>query len=512
MAGANETPRQKMMGILYLVLLGLVATNVSTSVLDAFRRLTESLVTSSKNVQSSIDNTFKSFEATKLKDEPERARLVYDKAVKARKLCDDLDKKIEDHKKAMVDEGGGFSEEINDIKGRDNQDAAYRLMINQKRGPELKAQIEKTKAELLALLDPKDRATVNLPLDASDPKPRGGIKTSWEMANFGDGVPLTAAYTTLTKIQADLKNAEAEVVKKVLGQMDRAVVNLDQFAAVAVAPSSYVIQGQPYSAEVFLTASDSKSNPEISVNGQSLNVQNGKGVYTLSTSKEGTFAWTGLIKVKQTDGTVKEYRTAEQTYQVARPSAVVSADKMNVLYIGVSNPVSVSAPGIPKEKLKLGISGGSASGANGNYNISVSSPGKAMITVSAETAPGKTQTLSSTEFRIKRIPDPRVKFAGKTGGKLSTVAFKSQNRLFAALDNFDFDAKFDIQSFSMIIVRPRSAGEATVLKASGTTLNPAMMQAMASLTPGSRVIFDNIIAVGPDKQMRQLDPLTLTAE
>lgn len=512
MAGVNETPRQKMMGILYLVLLGLVATNVSTSVLDAFRRLTESLTTSTKNVQTSIDNTFAAFEATKLKNEPERAKIVYERATKARKISEALNAKLEELKKLMEKEGGGYSEDINDIKGRDNQDAAYRLMINQKRGPELKKQINDTKDQLLALLDERDRKNVNLPLEATDPQSKGVVKMTWEMSNFGDGVPLTAAYTTLTKIQADLANAEAEVIKKILGKMDQAVVNLDQFAAVAVAPSSYVIQGQPYTAEVFLTASDSKSNPEIFVGGQKLSVADGKGVYTVNTGSEGSFTWSGLIKVKQTDGTVKEYRTAEQTYQVARPSAVVSADKMNVLYIGVPNPVSVSAPGISKDKIRLSMTGGSVSGANGQYNINVSTVGKAMITVSAEIAPGKVQTLSTSEFRMKRIPDPKVKFAGKSGGKLSTVAFRSQNRLFAALDNFDFDAKFDIERFSLIIVKPRSGGDATVLTTTGSGLSAPMQQAMAQLTPGSRVIFDNIIATGPDKQKRQLDALTLMAE
>src|SRR5690606_35032440 len=112
-------------------------------------------------------------------------------------------------------------------------------------------------------------------------------------------------------------------------------------------PSSYVVQGQPYTAEVFLTAYDSKSNPEITVGETPLDVTNGKGVYTVNTSKEGVYTWVGTIRVKQTDGTVKEYTTTPQSYQVARPSAVVSPDKMNVFYIGVANPVSVSAPGIP---------------------------------------------------------------------------------------------------------------------------------------------------------------------
>jgi len=291
--------------------------------------------------------------------------------------------------------------------------------------------------------------------------------------------------------------------------MDQAVVNLDKFAAVAVAPTSYLVQGQPYSAEVFLTASDSKSQPAISVNGNNLEVVDGKGVYRVPTNQEGIFTWSGVIKVKQTDGSIKEYRTPQQTYQVSRPSAVVSPDKMNVLYIGVTNPISVSAPGTPTNKIKVSMTGGSISGSGGKYNVKVSSRGTARISVSAEVAPGKTQTLSTTEFRVKRIPDPIAQFAGKTGGAMATVAIKAQNAIFAKLDNFDFDASFRVTKFSLIIAKPRA--DAIVLSTSGGKLSSAMKSALNGITPGSRVIFDNIIAVGPDGTPRQLNAVALTA-
>lgn len=510
MAMIKETPRQKMISILYLVLLGMIALNVSTSVLDAFANLRASLTTTTKNVQNSINNTFAAFEATKLKDEPERARPVYAKAQQARKYAAALNSYILEIKKRMEEEGGGYNSATNDVRKRDNQDISYRLMINQDRGVELKKRINDTRDKLYSLLSERDRQGLLLPLEAKDPPARAGIKASWEERNFGDGIPLTAALTTLAKIQADLKNSESEVVKKVLGEMDKAVVNLDMFAAVAMAPTSYVIQGQPYTAEIFLTAFDSKANPEITVNGTPVTVQNGKGVYTANTTAEGTHTWTGVIKVMQTDGTVKEYRTPEQTYQVARPSAVVSPDKMNVFYIGVPNPVSVSAPGIPKDKLRVSIGSGSMSGGNGKYTVTVSEPGTTRVTVSAETAPGKVQTLSSTEFRIKRIPDPRVKFAGRSGGRMSTVALKQQNRIFAALEGFDFDAKFNINRFTLIILKPR--GDAVVLETSGNALSGAMQSAMNGIVPGTRVVFDNIMATGPDGMRRQLDAISLSAE
>src|SRR6185312_11451484 len=144
MASINETPRQKMIGILYLVLLGMIALNVSTSVLDAFKTLTSSLQTSTKNVQGNIDNNFAAFESTKLQSEPERARPIYERAKLARKYADDLDGYIVAIKNLMIENGGGYDSKTGDVKKRDNQDIAYRLMINQGRGRKLKDTINAT--------------------------------------------------------------------------------------------------------------------------------------------------------------------------------------------------------------------------------------------------------------------------------------------------------------------------------------------------------------------------------
>ena len=499
-----------MIGILYLVLLALLALNVPDSILDAFKNINNSLETSKSNVNTAVQQLFTAFENTKLKEEPARAKPIYDKAKKAQAIIGDLDKYILSLKEELAKQGGGYDEEKGDLVKRENEDISPNLMINEKKGTLLKDKINDTRAKLLALLTPEEQKMVSFSLEAKNPEKSVNGKKSWEEINFGSGTPLTAAMTILTKIQTDAKNAESDVVKIILGKMDQAVVNLDKFAAVAVAPTSYLVQGQPYKAEVFLTASDSKSEPAISVNGSALQIVDGKGVYSVPTNREGIFSWTGVIKVKQTDGSYKEYRTPQQTYQVARPSAVVSPDKMNVLYIGVNNPISVSAPGTPTDKVRVSMSGGSISSAGGGkYNVRVSSPGTARIAVSAEVAPGKTQTLSSTEFRVKRIPDPIAKFAGKTGGSMATVAIKAQNALFAKLDNFDFDATFKVTKFTMIIAKPRA--DAIVLSTSGGQLSSSMSSALKGIVPGTRVIFDNIVAVGPDGTSRQLNAVALTA-
>ena len=508
MAGGKESARQKMINIMYLVLLAMLALNVSDTILNAFKIINDSLTVSKTNVANGITQLFTTFENTKLKEEPVRAKPIYEKAKEARTVAEELITYIDKLKADFTKAGQGIDPETGDLFERSNLDIAPGIMINKKEGEKLKAKINDTRKRLLSLLDDKDRASIVLVLEANDPEKAIEGKKAWEEVNFGEGTPLTAAMTILTKIQTDTKNAESDIVKKIFGKMDIAVVNLDQFSAVAVAPTSYIIAGQPYTAEVFLTAYDSRSNPSIQIGGSSIPVKDGKGSYSVGTSREGIFTWTGTVTVKGTDGSVKRYTTPEQKYQVARPSAVVSPDKMNVFYIGVPNPVSISAPGIPKESLKISMSGGQISGSNGKYIVSVSSAGDAKVNVSADIG-GKVQLIGSTQFRVKRIPDPKAKFAGKTGGAMSSVIIKSQNAIFAMLDNFDFDAKFSVTRFTIVIAKPRQ--DVIIMNGTGNTFNAAMKTAIASVTPGSRVIFDNIVAVGPDGTQRQLDPIVLTA-
>ncbi|HVV54554.1 MAG TPA: gliding motility protein GldM [Mucilaginibacter sp.] len=510
MAGGKETPRQRMIGILYLVLLGLIALDVPANLLDSFKNISDSLRASKANVQTGIQNTFEAFEATKLKDEPERAKVPYEKALEARKVANDLDAFIMSLENKMSQETGGMNPSTGDYEGRESLDESVDLMVDRRKNAyTLHDKINATRKELLGLLDPKDTVGMNLALQATAPKPRPGFPhKDWEQANFGEGIPMGAAMTALVKIQADLKNSENEIIKKILGKVDQAQINLDQFNAVAVAPTSYVLVGQPYTADVFLTAYDSKSSPAITVDGASIPVEAGKGKYTGNTGSEGIHTWVGTIKVKQADGTYKTYTTLPQTYQVARPSAVVSPDKMNVLFIGVDNPVSISAPGIPKEKLRVSISNGSIAGKDGQYMVTVNNPGDATITVSGEIMPGKTQVLGKTLFRIKRIPDPKAEFAGRSSGTTSSANLKSQDRLFAKLDNFYFDIKFEVVRFNMYIFNPRQ--DAIVLQSNSNTLTPAMKSALNNIRPGSRIAFGEILVKGPGGQ-RSVDDIILSA-
>ena len=509
MAGGKQSPRQRMMGILYLVLLGLIALSVPDGLLDAFKNIKDSLDKSRENVTKGLQSNYTNFEQTTLKEQKARAQPIYDRAKKASLIADGLNNYIQNLRDTLVAAGGGVNPNINDVDARDNLDISPRFMVDHKHGEQLREKIDQTREALLACLTPKERTGINFSLNADPPKLVGGVSKTWEEANFGDGIPLGATLTTLAKVQTDDKNAENEVVKRILAEAQQATVNLDQFEAVAVAPVGYVLVGQPYTADVFLTAYDSKMNPNISVGGSPLKVEAGRGKYVGSTSSEGVHTWSAVIDVKQNDGTIKHYSTPGQMYTVARPSVVVSPTKMNVLYMGVPNPISVSAPGVANKDLHVSISSGSISGSNGVYEAKVTSLGTATVTVSGDLTKGKSSSLGSMLFRVKRIPDPKAEMLGKAGGNLPTATLRVQERIFAVLENFDFDAKFKVVRFTMTIVKPRS--DPYTFSSQGNEFTSQMRQQLSTLSPGSIVFFSEIMAVGPDGSQRGLDPITFRA-
>ena len=510
MAGGRETTRQKMINIMYLVLLAMLALNVSDTILQAFKNINDSLETSKNNANASIEQILANYEATKAKEDPINNGPLLDKAKQAKAYADVLNNYIISIKKKFLDKGNGIDPETNDFRQRDNLDIAQDIMINNQEGKKLRALINETRNNLISLLKEDQKQGISFSLEAKDPQNRSG-KKSWEELNFGDGIPLTAANTILTKIQNDTKTAEAEVIKKLLS--DEPIVILNQFAAVAVAPTSYVIQGQPYTAEVFLTASDAKSSADISVNGNALAVRGGKGSYVGSTNSVGVFKWVGTIRVKNNKtGKIDEYRTPEQSYQVAKPSSTVSSDNANVIYPGIPNPFSVSAAGFPLETIRAAISSGTMTGGNGKYRVLVNGDqvGKEVSINVTAVNNGKVVNLGATKFRVKAFPPPKAKVGGKSGGDRSAAQLRSEDAIEADLEDFLFDVKFTVLRYSVTVLKPRQ--DAVPISGTGSTFSGAVRAAMNSITPGTTVIFKDIVCQGPDGRQRILDPITFFAK
>ncbi|TKC00222.1 type IX secretion system motor protein PorM/GldM [Pedobacter cryophilus] len=500
MAGGKETPRQKMIGIMYLVLMAMLALNVSNTVLDAFKTVRDGLEKSNDNMNDRLKFIMTLFQ-NYYNNAPKKAEVNFNKAKEAKKIGDGLVEEIEKLKKELITMTDGL-DDLGDLKKRDDLGISHKELVEKKKADVLQKKIEDAALKLGKLVGQTPKA---IGLELSWPKinPSTKGKQTWADYNFGEGKPLTSTITLLSKFQNDVKNAEAYVINKLYQETTGGGV-VDSYKAVAVAKSSYILAGQTYEADVFLTASSSSIPITASVNGSSLPSENGVATYKSGGTKEGVYKWTGTVSFKDpTSGEIKSFTTDPIEYQVARPSAVVSPDKMNVFYMGVNNPVSVSAPGIAKEKLKVSVSGGSISGSNGNYVVKVSSGTEATVTVSAEIEPGKSQVLGATKFRIKKVPNPIATFAGKASGQISSASARGTNLLEAELKDFDFDLKFRVIKFNLFITRPRQ--DPLFYQSNDGNFSGSIKQNIASLNPGDVINFQSIVVAGEDGTTRTLE-------
>ncbi|MBK0382749.1 gliding motility protein GldM [Pedobacter sp. SD-b] len=500
MAGGKETPRQKMIGIMYLVLMAMLALNVSNTVLDAFKTVRDGLEKSNDNMNDRLKfimTLFKNY----YDNAPKKAEVNYNKAKDAKNIGDGIVAEIEKVKQELIKETDGLDAN-GDLKKRDDLGISHKELVEGKKGDALQKKIEEAAKKLSALIGQSPKG-IGLELEWPKINKSTGTSQSWADYNFGEGKPLTSTITLLSKFQNDAKNAEAYVINKLYQETTGGGV-VDSYRAVAVAKSSYILAGQTYEADVFLTAGSSSIPITATVNGATLPNEGGVGKYKSGGTKEGVYKWTGTVSFKDpTSGEIKSFTTDPIEYQVARPSAVVSPDKMNVFYMGVANPVSVSAPGIPKENLKVSISGGSISGANGSYIVKVNGGTEATVTVSAEIEKGKNQILGSTKFRVKRVPDPIATFAGKVSGRVPLSTLKSTNRLEAELKDFDFDLKFTVTKFTVLFSKYRQ--DPIILQSSDGSFTSDIKRIMNTLTAGDIVTFQNIEAHGEDNTTRKLD-------
>lgn len=510
MSKVKVNPRQRFISLMYLVLLAMLALSIPDTVLNAFNNINDNLINGTERTKKETNDFLTYFEQNRLKNDTARNMPAYRKVIASRAIIKDLEVFIDSLKTAFVERAGGYNEETLEINSPENTDITNRFFRKEKNADLLKERIKVAQNKLHLLFPENERTGLNLKPNIRDVDSGKGGKKSWEEQNFGSETPAIAAYAILSMFSSDAANTENTLVKRLLGRLDETVLNLDRYVAVAAAPSSYVLAGQPYTASVYLTSYDSQQSAAITVNNQPLRVENGVGNYTINTNNPGVYNWKGVITVKQADGKYKAYTTQEQTYQVAQPAATIAASKMNVVYAGVENPIEIASAGIPDNHLTVKLRGsGSLKKVGTGYEYTVGGEAigqKVTFEVSANLS-GNLVPIGTQEFRIKRIKDPIAKVAGKSAGTMTAVALRNQGFLFASLDDFDFDVKFAIVRFNLIKIG--SSREIVTARNNGADFNADVKNILATLVPGNSVMFDNIIAKGPDGKERLLNSIII---
>ena len=540
MSAPKETPRQKMIGMMYLFYTALLALNVSAEILAAFSLVDSSLRKTNSITEGVIADSQNEFVKAMVNDSASVApfkALADDVIIEADKAYNE----IQHWKETLVFTLEGVENEQQLREMHDNDQTSYiGDLVSKKDDNNVGGQIfileghgkdimnsRNAYREFLINIIKQDTSTIPANVTARESlihsisemlstaktvSKNGGDADSidWDVANF-DQLPAAGVLALMTKMQADVRNTESSMLSYLLGQIGKNDMKFNAIKAVVNAPSNYVLQGQPFKAEVFIAAYDSTQNPEMLLNGGgALNVEKGVGIYNGNTSGLGVHSWGGVIKVlNKSTGEVKEYPFSS-TYEVGTPSVSVSPTKMNVFYIGVDNPVEISASGVPSEKVSASISGGSIRRKSGaDWVVNVKTPGEVTVNCSAN-IDGQTRSLGHKKFRVKRVPDPMASVGTDPSNKRGGVIAKNSlinNVVRAEMENFDFDLKFVVTGFS---VSATVKGFTKTEESRSGQFTAAQKQLISGVPSGGKVYIEDVRAKGPDGSTRNLNTIKFT--
>ncbi len=550
MAGGKLSPRQKMINMMYLVLTALLALNITKEVINAFVTINDSIEISKGNIEKKNSNTYAAF-AQAMQVDAGKYKVVNEKALNIKKAADDLVKSIQDIKEKLIIEAdhiekGKPTPELKDMERKDDYDVPTTFMCGSehdgkgKEATRLKGLIEQLKKTIVANAptgtENEYQKSLDVLLSTNDPDPKGEAyksegKRTWEMFNFYHN-PVVATEALLTKYQSDVRNAESHVTDELFNSVGKFDFRPDRLNPKVIANSTVVTNGSNYEADIFLAATSSTLAPDVFVgatydsasnkcNGcetKPLETIGGYAKWTQQSSGEGERKWGGVIRVKKGDGTM-DYYPFQSSYIAQKATSVVAAEKMNVLYIGVDNPMAISVPGVSNDKVRVSIEGGGGTlkpnstptGGAGHYFANVTTVGQATIKVSAEIG-GKVTPMGSFPYRVKRVPDPIATISNSEGGPINKNLLAA-GTLIPVLKNFDFELFFKIISFKITII-PKGR-DLLEYPGEGNQLTQAMRDQVSKLRAGDKVYIEYVkakMASGADQSTRSLSPMSFVIQ
>jgi gliding motility-associated protein GldM len=489
-----KEPRQKMINIMYLVLTAILALNVSAEVIEAFKTVDKSLQASTNNITAANNTIYESLKE-KLNDEKtrEKASIWAPNADKAKKYSADLIDYIEGLK-GDLKKGAGLvmkekdGKQVEDFK-EDNLDASTLLFETNKKGEELKNKLDEYKKNVLDI-DPDIRKKFekNFPVNTDPVEGKEGKKDF--TSGYFHMTPTVAALTMLSKFQNNIKNAENQVVTFCHEQIGAVKIQFNAFKPIVTASASYLMPNDELVIQAGVGAFNTSASPKVYFNGSAATMdENGVGTYKNKVNSSGSVSV--VVEYTKPDGTIAKTEPQTIKYTVGQSSsATVSLDKMDVFYIGLDNPITVSSP-TGMDRTSVNGTGCTIKGSGSSRTVNVSSPGTCTITVSPQGS-----TPYSHTYRIKKIPEPNFA-VGSGKARMTSVEFKGQQFCRADMGpDFIYDVRYSVVGATVYF---SGANFPNVVTASINGNSLASLDAyIKRCGPGSVVTFDNIKVSGPD--------------
>ncbi len=507
-----NSPRQKMINLMYLVFIAMLALNVSVEVLDGFGLVDDSLRNSADTMQERNNLIMEELESYNLQNR-EKAGSWYDKGVLVRTMSDSLTQYIARLKLQMVLQADGKKADITHIKHKEDLEAASVVMLSPVGGEGKKLReslilYRETVASLVT--DSARRKIIQKSLSTVS---RAGNK-SWEASLF-ENMPLAAAVTLLTKLENDVRSAEGEALSSILNSVDVDDFRMNRLSARLIPESDVVIQGGTYNARVILAAEDSTRHPLLTLNGvpQPAAVN---GAFTLPANSIGTFPLEGYLEIAGRSGISKQYPFSGN-YTVVEPMATIAPTLMNVLYAGIDNEIAISVPGFAPQNINVTISNGQLSRRGNKWSVRPATAGQDVtLSVSARTAGGAVRPLASQQFRVRALPDPTpfLEYRDTSGnvvsrksGSIPKSTLLSSEGLKAAIDDGILQVPFQVRSFRTVFFD--SMGNAIPEVSNGSRFSDRQREQIRRLSRGSYFYISGVRAAGPDGTEREIAVMEL---
>lgn len=529
-----ETPRQKMITMMYLVYTAMLALNVSAEVVQGFKSVATATHQSNMIISAKLADTYENFDQA-LKNSPDKVREMYDRAQEIKKLSADLTNYIDsmefsfigakvaskvDYKEpgterkwefVLRDESGNAINEnvkaaldslgfawFTDKQLEDNHAPAQFFIGPDVKNPDpergaiqIKNKIIEFKKKVNEALG-EDSSHVKLNLNVDGGYNKEGDFVEWEVLNFNE-VITGAALVTLTRLKAETMNAEYDAVNMLYKKVSKGDFTFDKVTLIARPTSgSYIVQGGTYETKIYIGAYNTKEDFTANVNGQAIHSENGIVTYKTVCNTVGPKKLNITALLKNPDGGVEEAKY-EDEYFVATPAGSVQLDNMMVVYAGIDNPITVSGAGVDSRKINVSIEGGQADvrpagEGNGQFIIKPAPGGKSKnLTISLDAQiDGKKTNLAKTKVRVKEIPAPQVKINGiGTGASISRKELAKSATITLDMGK-DFLMKIDRKMLRIlkmtVIVNKRP------ITVEGRTFTPEVMSAIKNATTGETLV------------------------
>ena len=460
MAAANS-PRQRMINLMYLVFIAMMALNMGKEVLSAFGLMNEKLQTANERYQLTNEAAFAELER-KEQEKPEDYKEALEKARQVRELSNEYYAYLNTLKEDVMSQASNKT----DYQVMDKSDFLDEKFFKtdglKPEGQKFLDEINKYRTQLVSLLGAKDEALKKIIEERfstgenNKVKDREGNTVGWVQYNY-EGFPYIASVTKFSQLQSDIRQTEQDFYKAMLGEKMKEELSMKHYTTLLEQTRGAYYTNQQFDGAIVLGRKDNSTKPkrvELTLDGRKLSeseveVVEGKIRLKVNTGNVGEHKIAGTLYYEQ-DGQETPVEVAQSFTTIPRPNeAVISADKMNVVYRGVVNPMTISMPGVPDNQVTASAPG--LSRKSGPNYIMKPNVGSAEVTINVTGTIEGQKFSSSKKFRIKDIPKPEGAILRTTGAVKLAKANILAGELSVAFNDFDFDLSTRVNSFRILV-------------------------------------------------------------